>query len=142
MAVQNKEMLPYREMDEASRTEIAVLFAKKKFDLIEVITTYYGNEKKWTHLRSVADCINEDEIYRTKPIEIKVPWEFIRAEWVSLAMDKNGKWCFYSTKTPKLDEDQWGAGMGSYTFASQIANLPKPDEINWKDSLTLRPESE
>ena len=87
--------------------------------------------------------------YRIKPKEQKklnIPWELIKPEFTQAAMDKNGEvfvftqeeisfiatgryWCF---------NDLY---VGKHTIISESLTIDT-DGIDWKESLTLRPEGE
>ena len=87
--------------------------------------------------------------YRIKPKEQKklnIPWELIKPEFTQAAMDENGEvfvftqeeisfiatgryWCF---------NDLY---VGKHTIISESLTIDT-DGIDWKESLTLRPEGE
>ena len=87
--------------------------------------------------------------YRIKPKEQKklnIPWEFIKPEFTQAAMDEDGEvfvftqeeisfiatgryWCF---------NDLY---LSTYTIISESLTIDT-DGIDWKESLTLRPEGE
>ena len=87
--------------------------------------------------------------YRIKPKEQKklnIPWELIKPEFTQAAMDENGEvfvftqeeisfiatgryWCF----------NDWY--VGKYTIISESLTIDT-DGIDWKESLTQRPEGE
>lgn len=89
--------------------------------------------------------------YRIKPKEQKklnIPWELIKPEFTQAAMDENGDVYVYTEYTISYDscEGQWRftefrdyLSHQSYCIDALVIDT---DGIDWKESLTLRPEGE
>ena len=87
--------------------------------------------------------------YRIKPKEQKklnIPWELIKPEFTQAAMDENGEVFVFTQGEISFSATgrYWCLNdlyVGKYTMISESLTIDT-DGIDWKESLTQRPEGE
>ena len=87
--------------------------------------------------------------YRIKPKEQKklnIPWEIIKPEFTQAAMDENGEvFVFTQEEISFIATGRYWSfndfDVGEYTIISESLIIDT-DGIDWKESLTQRPEGE
>lgn len=77
-------------------------------------------------------------MYRIKPQEIKVPWEFINSRYNYFAIDQNGTQYLYQ-ELPIANTllNCWYSDKGDNRRCDHIFNVPT--NTLWSDTLTERP---
>ena len=86
--------------------------------------------------------------YRIKPKEQKklnIPWELIKPEFTQAAMDENGEVFVFTEEISLIATGGYWCSndryVGKYTIISESLTIDT-DGIDWKESLTQRPEGE
>ena len=88
---------------------------------------------------STPDVICIDSIYRIKPHELPITremWAMIDEKWKWAAKDGDGEVYFY-TNNPSLENCFWRCYFGEH---SRCVLSIDTDDIDWRKSLTRRPE--
>ena len=113
---------------------IQILLAKMQGVEVEI---YERFREEWR--ASDAKCVYVDSNYRIKSHELpiaKAMWAMIDKEWKWAAKDVDGIIYFY-TNEPLFCKDRLICDGGSYTKSIFALDT---DDIDWRQSLTKRPE--
>ena len=127
MNVPNHEKKAFRDMTPEERS--VLIEWKLRGGQIE----YWGDETGWCE--STGEYLRFGGIYRTRPRQLVIPWEHIKEEYKWAAMDSDEEVAVYQNK-PDIAGGEWiGA---NYEYISALT-IPTTD-IDWRESLTARPE--
>lgn len=85
MNVPNHEKKAFRDMTPEERSAIVEAKLQGNVDFL--------SDSTWKN--SYLIYINFDEVYRTRPRQLVIPWEVIRPEYKWAAMDESGSVCFF-----------------------------------------------
>lgn len=130
MTVRNEQKLAFRDMTKEERSEIVEAWIRGDCQRLDVCEL--GGDW-WIEVPNViADCY----VYRTRPRQLVIPWEVIRPEYKWAAMDFDKTIAIFKQK-PYMDADDWAGG--SCAVVGGIFNI-NTTGIDWRDSLTERPE--
>jgi hypothetical protein len=126
MTVMNEQKLQFRDMK--PEDQLAIIKAKLT-DTCEV-----WNGQWYPAFDDETVCLNS--VYRTKPKQLVIPWEWVDKSIVGAAMDKYGDVYFYKS-LPILDLHS-GCYAGDWVYATAF-NIDT-NGVDWKTSYTPRPE--
>lgn len=79
-----------------------------------------------------------NDVYRTKPRQLVIPWEHIKEEYKWAAMGRCHEVKLFIEK-PKMDNDRWVSANGGGFCYLEGLKISK-DGIDWRESLVQRPE--
>lgn len=129
MIVPNENKVPFREMTKEERSAIVEAKIRGEVDFL-------NDNGAWA--RSISQAVGFDEVYRTKPRRLIIPWDVIKHEFKWAAMDS----CLaIHTFCEKPDElhNRWICSAG-YAVGSVSALNIDTTGIDWRESLVQRPE--
>lgn len=129
MTVRNEEKKAFRDLTPEERGEIVEA-------RIRGFAEYYG-EKAGVWFCCDGEYLRLSGIYRTKPRFLSIPWESINPRYNFAAIDRDGDLWLYTEK-PDCFERAWESSDGM-SDAAIILNIDTTG-IDWRDSLTERPE--
>lgn len=130
MTVRNEDKKAFRDLTPEERSEIVEAWLSGAG--IEVLSHLSGN---WVAL-GLEYAISAVNTYRTRPRQLVIPWEVIRPEYKWVAMDEDGAvWLFEAQ--PSVLHTMWDSLKNM--CEAEALNIDAAG-INWRDSLTERPE--
>lgn len=132
--MRNKTMDKLTPQNAEQEHMVQILLAKMQGIEVEF---YAYHCEKW--ISSVARDIDLDTNYRIKSHELPITkemWAMIDKKWKWAAMDEDGEVYFY-TKNPSSDNCLWRYDFGKYRGCVLAIDT---DRIDWRKSLTKRPE--
>lgn len=81
--------------------------------------------------------LDPNDVYRTRPRKLGIPWQHIKPEYKWAAMDESGLVFFFCGKPPCQNrKGVWGNGTDWIPSPLNIDTTG----IDWRESLTARPE--
>lgn len=131
MTVRNEEKKAFRDLTPEEMGEIASAIVRGEVE-------YWSSfSRRWMTIGMAMGGIDLNAAYRTRPRQLVIPWEVIRPEYKWAAMDEDKKVWFFA-HNPKIDGDDnyWSCGGD---FCQSALNI-NTTGIDWRDSLTERPE--
>jgi len=102
----------------------------------KIIQFYSVASRQWVDTDS--PLFTGSTMYRIRPPEIKVPWEFINSRYNYFAVDQNGTQYLYQ-ELPSANTllNYWYSDKGDNHRCDHIFNVPT--NILWSDTLIERP---
>lgn len=94
--------------------------------------------RKWMTPGRAMGGLDFEAVYRTRQKQLVIPWEHIRPEYKWAAMGRRNEVKLFIEK-PKMDHGRWiSANCGGFNYLD-VLRIDK-DGIDWRESLTARPE--
>lgn len=129
MTILNEDKVALRDMSNESASELFVAIMEDRAQL------WVQCDKRWVDICFISK-IDTSYAYRTKPKEIKAPWEWFE-DWIQwIAMDADGCWCAFKEK-PTLGCAAW-IHDNRFTYITGI-KIDKGDG-DWTQQIQQRPD--
>lgn len=130
--VENKDMLPFKGMSDEDKLKIVNAIIADP-PLVEVLCC----DDLWREGQGRTVSVGGTYRIKAKATPLNIPWQHIHPQWEWAAMDKDGSVWAYSDK-PLLTQGSWSY-IDDCVWLSRVMCI-NTDNINWKISLTERPE--
>ncbi len=139
MTVRNEEKKAFRDLTPEERGEIVEAWVAGNLEYYNV------PHMEWQQKRHES-TLTLDSAYRTRPRQLVIPWEVIRKDvkWVVLC-SRHGLQGITANKNGEVPEvggfpiQDWNLPQGSKWVDLDCLDVVI-DGVNWRDSLTERPE--
>lgn len=127
MTVRNEEKKAFRDLTPEERGEIVEAAMQGGVEI-------FLKSDVWEECKSI-DFIWMDNIYRTRPRQLVIPWEVIRPEFKWAAMDCDDVVILHMKKPVAVEH-------GFASDCERVADMLNINTtaIDWRESLTERPE--
>lgn len=128
MNVPNHEKKAFRDMTAEERSVIVEAFLREDAEVMD------QNKESWIAAK-IWFLICPENVYRTRPRQLSIPWEHIKPEYKWARLDEHGEVWFF-TFTPENWSEFWS---DSNNYCRSALNIDTAG-IDWRESLTARPE--